>query len=164
MTLSLPLPPILLSLLPLSLPFLITISFTVPPPLPGLRPPRQLTCHVDPDVPLVVLGDSVRVRQVLLNLLSNALKFTKEGSVRVRVSLIDPNAVRSGGGRRRESFTGIVPLREADVDKVLVQYEVEDTGIGIAPEAQAKLFQAFTQVGGEGEGAGMGRCGHDGRG
>ena len=102
---------------------------------------------MDPDVPLVVLGDSVRVRQVLLNLLSNALKFTKAGGVRVRVSLIDPHMARgSGGGRRRESFTGIVPLREADVDKVLVQYEVEDTGIGIAPEAQAKLFQAFTQV------------------
>jgi PAS domain S-box-containing protein len=74
------------------------------------------------DVPTDLRSDPVRIRQVLTNLIGNAIKFTDEGEVVLRVR------------RERES-----------AGHVMVRFEVSDTGIGIAPEAQAQLFQAFTQ-------------------
>jgi signal transduction histidine kinase len=82
-------------------------------------PSVELTCLVDPHFPALVLGDPTRVRQIVSNLLSNALKFTRLGRVDVRVS------TRTGG----------------------VRLEVCDTGIGIAADAQVKIFQPFTQAG-----------------
>ena len=86
---------------------------------------KGLFLHADvaPDVPTALRGDAGRVRQVLLNLVGNAIKFTEAGEVRVDVMLAGPPTER-------------VPLRIA----------VSDTGIGIAPEAQAQLFREFTQV------------------
>ena len=83
----------------------------------------ELACAIHPDVPAVVRGDPGRLRQVLVNLVANALKFTHEGGVSVRV-------------RREPSDDLAVRLR----------VEVTDTGIGIAPEARARLFQSFSQV------------------
>ncbi|CAI5936933.1 unnamed protein product [Closterium sp. NIES-65] len=105
----------------------------------------RIKARVDKDVPIEVFGDCMRVRQVVTNLLSNAIKFTPAGGhVSVRVSLVDPHA--PGRGKRRESFSSLEPLREnADMDKVVVQFEVKDTGIGIPPHAQKNLFQAFNQ-------------------
>ncbi|WP_437884296.1 ATP-binding protein [Pseudomonas sp. LRF_L74] len=82
-------------------------------------PMVELTCLVDPRLPALILGDPTRVRQIVSNLLSNALKFTRTGRVDLRVS---PTA--SG-----------------------VRVEVRDTGIGIAAEAQARIFQPYTQAG-----------------
>ncbi|MFB4394754.1 MULTISPECIES: response regulator [unclassified Pseudomonas] len=79
----------------------------------------ELTCLVTPNFPTMVLGDPTRVRQIVSNLLSNALKFTRFGRVDVRLSTI------VGG----------------------VRLEVCDTGIGIPEEAQARIFQPFTQAG-----------------
>ncbi len=81
-----------------------------------------LLLDVDPDIPPMILGDPARLRQVLLNLLGNAIKFTKEGVVTLRVFMDAPG-----------------------VDRPLV-IEVEDTGIGISAETQAKLFHAFVQA------------------
>jgi signal transduction histidine kinase/CheY-like chemotaxis protein len=81
---------------------------------------------VQADVPEVVSSDGVRLRQVLLNLVSNAIKFTERGSVSVRV--------------RRET---------ADPDDPRIRFEVTDTGIGIAAADQASVFDAFTQVDGQ---------------
>jgi PAS domain S-box-containing protein len=78
-----------------------------------------LTMQVGGAVPRRVRGDPVRVRQILSNLLSNAVKFTAQGYVRVLVKALDGSVVR---------------------------FEVEDTGPGIAPEVQARLFQPFTQA------------------
>ncbi|MCK6550853.1 ATP-binding protein [Myxococcota bacterium] len=75
--------------------------------------------HVAPSLPTIVRGDPHRIRQVLTNLVSNALKFTREGGVEVHVD-------------------------RADGD--LVRFEVRDTGIGIPPDVQARLFQPFTQA------------------
>ncbi|MFP4282102.1 MAG: PAS domain-containing protein [Opitutales bacterium] len=80
------------------------------------------THEVDPLVPDQLLGDPGRLRQVILNLTSNALKFTAKGSVRVSVTL----APEAGSGPR-------------------LRFAVTDTGIGIAPEIQDKLFKAFSQ-------------------
>ena len=82
-------------------------------------PSVELTCLIDPHFPALVLGDPTRVRQIVSNLLSNALKFTRFGRVDVRLS-----AYKDG-----------------------VRIEVCDTGIGIAQEAQVKIFQPFTQAG-----------------
>lgn len=82
-----------------------------------------------------VVGDAVRVRQILGNLISNALKFTERGEVRVRVAV----------------------TREGSTRKILAA--VEDTGPGISPEAQARLFQPFVQLaptsGPQGSGLGL---------
>ena len=76
-----------------------------------------------PELPRSVLGDPVRLRQVLLNLLGNAVKFTAEGSVTLRAVELQREAARS-----------------------TLRLEVADTGIGIAPEHQARIFEPFTQA------------------
>ncbi|MFK3795479.1 ATP-binding protein [Pseudomonas sp. NPDC088444] len=78
----------------------------------------ELACLIDPAFPALVLGDPTRVRQIVSNLLSNALKFTRTGRVDLRLS--------QQGDR--------------------VRIEVCDTGIGIAKDAQARIFQPFTQA------------------
>ncbi|MHA6193737.1 response regulator [Pseudomonas wadenswilerensis] len=82
-------------------------------------PNVELTCLIDPKFPSMVLGDPTRVRQIVSNLLSNALKFTRFGRVDVRLGTY------AGG----------------------VRIDVCDTGIGIEPEAQTRIFQPFTQAG-----------------
>jgi signal transduction histidine kinase/DNA-binding response OmpR family regulator/HPt (histidine-containing phosphotransfer) domain-containing protein len=81
----------------------------------------ELTCHIDPSVPEVLELDADRLRQVLSNLTSNAVKFTDRGQVVIRV--------RPSEGRR-------------------VRFEVEDTGIGVSPEVAPRLFDAFVQADG----------------
>jgi signal transduction histidine kinase len=78
-----------------------------------------------PDVPDTVLGDPTRLRQVLLNLIDNAIKFTEEGSVTVEIG-----------------------VETAPADDAVVRFSVVDTGIGISPEMQARVFEAFTQADG----------------
>jgi signal transduction histidine kinase/ligand-binding sensor domain-containing protein/CheY-like chemotaxis protein len=78
----------------------------------------------DEGVPDCVIGDPIRLKQILLNLLSNALKFTETGSITLRVSREDRNC----GPRARIRFT------------------ITDTGMGISLPAQAKLFESFTQA------------------
>ncbi|UXI68100.1 ATP-binding protein [Tahibacter amnicola] len=78
---------------------------------------------IDPGVRLAVRGDPVRLRQVLTNLVSNAIKFTQRGSIGIRVS------------KRAETRTHNE-----------VMFQVQDTGVGIAPDAAEKLFQAFSQA------------------
>ena len=83
----------------------------------------ELACAIPPEVPGVATGDAGRLRQVLLNLIGNALKFTHEGGVSVRVS-------RMPAGPRRATL----------------RFEVADTGIGISPDARARLFHPFSQA------------------
>jgi signal transduction histidine kinase/DNA-binding response OmpR family regulator/HPt (histidine-containing phosphotransfer) domain-containing protein len=85
----------------------------------------ELTCFLPENIPDSAIGDPVRLRQVLLNLLGNALKFTHRGEVTVSVRLLTQ-----------------------DAQKVMLKFEVTDTGVGIAPETQARLFTAFTQADG----------------
>ena len=83
----------------------------------------ELAVMVHPDVPRAVRGDPVRVRQVLVNLLNNAVKFTEAGEVVLRV-------------KSAESSEGTE----------VVRFVVTDTGIGIRPEQQERLFESFTQA------------------
>lgn len=79
--------------------------------------------HIKRDVPRIVIGDPVRVRQILINLISNALKFTEEGSVQVTVSLV-----------------------EEEKDTLALKFQVIDTGIGISEQGKQRLFQTFSQI------------------
>jgi len=81
----------------------------------------RLITYVDPNIPPFVLGDPVRVRQILFNLIGNAIKFTDEGEV---VARAEP--VENGG--------------------LAVRFSIADQGIGISEEGQAKLFRAFSQA------------------
>jgi PAS domain S-box-containing protein len=104
---------------------------------------KQIALRIDwgSEVPWAVVGDPVRLRQVLVNLLDNAVRFTEAGSVALRV-----RAAEQGDGR------------------VELNFVVEDTGVGIAPDDQAAIFDAFTQVDGSvtrrfgGTGLGLAIC------
>ena len=85
----------------------------------------DLVVEIDPKFPALVVGDPTRIRQIVLNYLSNALKFTEAGSVVASVRL----EAEPLGGRP---------------ERVLI--EVRDTGIGMTPEQTAKMFRAFTQA------------------
>ncbi|MCX6878487.1 MAG: CHASE domain-containing protein [Verrucomicrobia bacterium] len=83
----------------------------------------EFSCDTAPDVPACVCGDPGRLRQILLNLAGNAVKFTPHGKVAVQVSLVS-----------------------ATPAAIVVRFAVRDTGIGIPADKQARLFQKFTQM------------------
>ncbi|CAO3417012.1 DUF3369 domain-containing protein [Azospirillum doebereinerae] len=83
----------------------------------------SLVTFVDPDLPATVIGDPVRIRQVLFNIAGNAVKFTQSGSVTVTAGLA--------------RFEG---------DRVAIRIAVSDTGIGIPPDVRSRLFHPFTQA------------------
>jgi signal transduction histidine kinase len=94
-----------------------------------------LTATVDPDVPAIVNGDETRLRQILTNLVSNALKFTEKGGVKIHVSCMRGEAINQRETRRA----------------VRLFLAVSDTGIGISPEKIANLFKPFNQRDATGE-------------
>ncbi|RUP13600.1 MAG: response regulator [Methylobacterium sp.] len=96
----------------------------------ALRSGLAIEARIDPALPTFVIGDAGRLRQVLLNLLNNAVKFTPEGSVTVTVE-------REGDDRAADGRPGDA-----------VRFSVIDTGIGIAPAQQDRLFKRFSQVDG----------------
>jgi len=89
----------------------------------------ELTCRLDPALPAAVAGDPGRLRQVLLNLLGNAVKFTARGEVNVSARVAE---------HPRDD--------DQDPGAVLVELVVRDTGIGMAPSTLEHLFDAFTQA------------------
>ena len=84
----------------------------------------ELVSHVQPDAPDALIGDAGRLRQVLLNLIGNAIKFTDQGEVEVRVQAAAEGA----------------PLGEARL-----HFSVRDTGIGISKDKRETIFRAFEQ-------------------
>jgi PAS domain S-box-containing protein len=83
----------------------------------------ELACHLSPDVPCALIGDPNRLQQILINLISNALKFTEKGSVTLRVQN-DPDRTAPG----------------------VILFSVTDTGIGIPSEKLTTIFESFTQA------------------
>jgi signal transduction histidine kinase/CheY-like chemotaxis protein len=83
----------------------------------------ELTIHIAPDVPPDLMGDPIRLGQILINLVGNAIKFTDRGGVSVHVS-----------------------VESAANDRVCLQFSVRDTGVGIALDQQGGLFQEFQQA------------------
>jgi two-component system sensor histidine kinase/response regulator len=83
----------------------------------------EFLAHVQPGIPEVLLGDPLRLGQILTNFVNNAVKFTERGEIRLDIQLLE----RTG-------------------DKVQLKFAVRDTGIGMTPEQSARLFQPFTQA------------------
>ncbi|MCH8041545.1 MAG: response regulator, partial [Nitrospinae bacterium] len=83
----------------------------------------ELVCQISPDVPTFTQGDPGRLRQILTNLIGNAIKFTAHGEVVLRTTVHAENS-----------------------DGALVRFEITDTGVGIAPEALTQIFEAFAQA------------------
>jgi len=84
----------------------------------------DLIYRIDKDIPELLVGDSLRLRQVLINLIGNAIKFTKVGEVYLQINL----------------------LEKAYDSKIQVEFKVRDTGIGIPADKTDRLFKAFSQV------------------
>jgi signal transduction histidine kinase/CheY-like chemotaxis protein len=110
----------------------------------------ELTCLVQAGVPQALCGDPGRLRQILVNLIGNAVKFTDQGEVGVTVSM--------------ESEPAQMTTAVSSSSYRTLRVEVADTGIGITPEQRAKLFQLFTQADGSttrkygGTGLGLAIC------
>ncbi len=83
----------------------------------------ELTCHIADDVPDGLIGDPCRLRQIVVNLIGNAVKFTDEGDITLDIR-----------------------LESCDDDEAVLHFTVIDTGIGIAPEKQKAVFEAFEQA------------------
>ena len=99
----------------------------------------QLLFERAPNVPQYVCTDEVKLRQVLINLLNNAIKFTESGGVSVRVGIVQ------GRGETAQCQTSNLSTAE-NVPHAQLHFEVEDTGIGIAAEEIDSLFEAFVQA------------------
>jgi two-component system, sensor histidine kinase and response regulator len=91
--------------------------------LPAHQKGLELTLRITPDVPADLKGDPIRLGQVLINLVGNAIKFTDDGEVSVDVS-----------------------VKAVTNDRACLQFSIRDTGIGIAPDQQEGLFQEFQQA------------------
>ncbi|MGB4497390.1 MAG: response regulator, partial [Methylococcaceae bacterium] len=82
-----------------------------------------LQCHIASDVPLFLIGDSLRLQQILLNYCNNAIKFTEKGVIKIETDIVKNNQ-----------------------DDVLIRFTVSDTGIGLTNEQISQLFQSFQQA------------------
>lgn len=87
----------------------------------------ELACRINPDVPAAIIGDPVRLKQILMNLLNNAVKFTDVGEVVLTVSTMTPEA-------------------SSPDENTLLTFSVRDTGIGIPADRMDRLFKSFSQV------------------
>ena len=110
----------------------------------------KLTWNICPDVPDRLVGDLGRLRQILVNLVSNAIKFTERGEVIVRIQRLEQECV-GGGESSKPASEGVVDLKDSDYPTTTtLHFEVLDTGIGIPADKQRAIFEPFEQVeGGE---------------
>ncbi len=100
----------------------------------------DLCCHVDPALRRRMRGDPDRLRQILINLVGNALKFTERGEVIVRATVHHP------GERRWGTHEGAPEPKGLADGRIIVHFSVQDSGIGIPPDRMDRLFKSFSQV------------------
>ena len=103
----------------------------------------DLAAYVAPDIPRHLFGDPHRLRQILCNYISNALKFTNQGSVLVEVTWLTTVSPGTSDGLREDSVDF---HRSPQAPVGIVRFAVRDTGIGMTQPVQQKIFQVFTQA------------------
>jgi len=94
----------------------------------------EMLYEFDPNIPEFLIGDSLRIRQVFLNLLSNALKFTEKGEIFISIKI--------------ENECDLESHKYKENDEIFIRFTVKDTGIGISEEKQERIFESFTQADG----------------
>jgi PAS domain S-box-containing protein len=93
----------------------------------------ELLSYVEPDLPIIVMGDSTRIRQILVNLIGNAIKFTDRGEVSIKVE--------------RNMTQTIDNRQQTETDKrVSLHFTVSDTGVGISKDQMERIFDKFSQA------------------
>ncbi|MEM9009200.1 MAG: response regulator, partial [Cyanobacteria bacterium P01_F01_bin.86] len=101
-------------------------------------------CYIaDPEMPNRLLGDVTRLRQILVNLVGNAVKFTHEGEVVVKVRT---TTLEADSTTTEATTTTTEPSKSADNPMITVHFDVQDTGIGIPEDKMDRLFASFSQV------------------
>ncbi|MCU7833989.1 MAG: response regulator [gamma proteobacterium symbiont of Taylorina sp.] len=90
----------------------------------------KLTSSIDPKLPVFFIGDNQRIRQVLFNLVGNAIKFTRQGEVSLNISIIPAEA----------------QLMHHSKQKICLHFDIIDTGVGMSEKQQKDIFNSFTQV------------------
>ncbi|AUC61994.1 ammonia channel / histidine kinase / response regulator [Cyanobacterium sp. HL-69] len=98
----------------------------------------QLTFNIDDNVPRYIRTDETKLRQVLINIINNAIKFTEEGGVKITVKVVNTNHVN------QSMFYDDVDYQ--DYPNVRIDFAIEDSGIGIAEKDISKVFDAFIQT------------------
>src|SRR5262249_30805665 len=128
----------------------------------------ELACHIPPEVPDELVGDPVRLRQIIVNLVGNAIKFTHEGEVVVDVmvdggsGMVDGRWLMVDGGQFGGDRSSPTDTPPSTIDhqpstinhspstiptaEVGLHFVVSDTGIGIPEEKQRSIFESFTQA------------------
>jgi|CryBogDrversion2_1035201.scaffolds.fasta_scaffold00022_9 signal transduction histidine kinase/CheY-like chemotaxis protein len=105
----------------------------------------ELSYRIQSSVPECIIGDAIRLHQILVNLTNNALKFTLEGSVVVSVEILDEG--RLDDLRQTEYLPDhVLVMDQLPPEHVLLKFEVSDTGVGIPEEEQARLFLEYSQI------------------
>jgi CheY-like chemotaxis protein/nitrogen-specific signal transduction histidine kinase/HPt (histidine-containing phosphotransfer) domain-containing protein len=97
----------------------------------------ELVCQIEPDVPDGLIGDAMRLRQIVTNLIGNALKFTERGEVAIRVETVKDAS---------EMTQADSPSAVADPPAVALHFQIRDTGVGIPADKQRLIFEKFTQA------------------
>ncbi|MBI3795933.1 MAG: response regulator [Deltaproteobacteria bacterium] len=107
----------------------------------------EFACVIEPDVPAALRGDPGRLRQILLNLVGNAVKFTEQGEVVVEVRRLTASGQRPAATDQTSppSLRTLAP-RLPPLDSAVLHFSVRDTGVGIPSTQQDRLFQSFSQV------------------
>jgi PAS domain S-box-containing protein len=107
---------------------------------PAHKKGLELACLIHTNVPTALRGDSHRLRQILTNLIGNAIKFTEQGEVVIEVKQLEPQRQHPAGAGHES------PAAHPPLHTCRLHFAVRDTGIGLTPEARERLFQAFSQA------------------
>jgi len=101
----------------------------------------EVICYLSPDVPATLIGDPGRLRQIVVNLVGNAIKFTEKGEIAIEVEPLSSRDDSATETQQRAPDEDATPA-----DLCTLHFSVADTGIGIPPERQKSIFQAFAQA------------------
>ncbi len=108
----------------------------------------QLSIECTPDLPIMICSDEGKLRQILINLLNNAIKFTDQGKIWLRASIASDESATSHlvGSSNPSNASPLLPAVDTDTSKTYIQFEVEDTGCGIPESQYDTIFSAFGQA------------------